>query len=248
MSEFYYWLSEARSAPLDALRSAGLGYAVEQQRTARSCDSGPDGKPGIVVCHGGNQNGRLGYYPERQQWRRVPGRELWCGYYTESRPTPETLARKSQITGEWLTLDDGHQWLIPKARRWVELDEELLWDYNLPRRMSLTDDGQWTPGDVKPQYERLWTMAQAYEQAVQDAFAAASDDTAEVRFVFQEINELAVGALQVNYRVSAVELDLLGIYDNEVRDAIIRVLLDTDTRDAWIKKKLAAMAPSGESS
>lgn len=252
MSTFYYWLPAERpytnsAAVLEALRAAGLGYAVEDRITPRTCE-GPDGQKGVVVCDGDDIEGRLGYWSAEQTWKRVPGSPAWCGRYTSDRPRPDDLARATQISGEWLLLDDGHRWLAPKARRWVEMDSKLLWDYNLPRCMTLNDDGVWEPGSVKPRYDRLWSLAMAYEQAAAEAVAASSDDDDSVRFAFPEIDSLAIGALQVNYRIGPVELDLLGIYDESVRQRIIDVLLDNATWQAWVKKKLAAPVPAGGNS
>jgi hypothetical protein len=203
---------------------------------------------GHVVCHGGNQDGKLGWWPDSQTWKKVPGCGVWCGMSTADRPTPDALARSEQVTGVELTLDDGNRWLAPKARRWIEIDDRLLWDHNLPRRMTLSDDGLWTPGAVKPRYERLWTLATAYEAAASEAVSAASDEDGSVRFAFDGIDTLAIGALQVNYRVGPVEMDLLGIYDDGVRQQLIDVLLDNATWQKWVKKKLADVALAGGSS
>lgn len=247
MSGFQYWVpSVATTVKLDELHGRGLAYALEDRVTKRGAEHGPDGARGITVCHGGNESGQLGYWPERQTWKRIPGSDCWCGMYTDNRPKPADLARAEQITGEWLLLEDGHRWLAPKARRWVEMDDRLLWDYNLPRRMALNEDGIWQLAGIKPRYERLWTLAMAYEQAATEALMAA-DDGEVVRFTFEDIDTLAISALQVNYRLGPVELDLLGIYDDSTRQSIIDVLLDNKTWQAWVKKK-AAEALSGESS
>lgn len=245
MSVFLYWIPNVTSISVEQLRAHGLGYAFDDFRTPRGVDSGPDGMKGVVVCNGDNRDGGLGYWPGRQTWRKIPGKDAWCGCYTDDKPRPDDLARKHQVTGRWLRLDDGHKWLVPMARRWLELDDQLLWDYNLPRRLSLNETGEWALGDVKPQYEQLWKLAMAYEEAYQDA-VANSDGDGTVRFRFDDIDKLGVGALQVNYRVSAVELDLLGVYDDAIRQQIIDVLMDNDTWLNWVKKKAAAAVQSGE--
>jgi hypothetical protein len=78
--------------------------------------------------------------------------------------------------------------------------------------------------------------------------SAASDEDGSVRFAFDGIDTLAIGALQVNYRVGPVEMDLLGIYDDGVRQQLIDVLLDNATWQKWVKKKLADVALAGGSS
>lgn len=253
MSTFYYWLPCERpftssAALLESLRAAGLAYAVENKITPRTSDCGPDSQKGVVVCHGANADGRLGWWPNEQTWKRIPGTEAWCGCYQADRPRPSDLAREEQISGDWLTLDDGYAWLVPKARRWIEIDDKLLWNHNFPRRMTLNDDGAWVAGGLKPKYERLWTLATAYEQAAAEALSNAAEEDQSVRFVFPEIDTLAVSTLQVNYRVGAVELDLLGVYDEGSRQRIIDVLLDNATWQNWLKKKLVAQDPAGGNS
>jgi hypothetical protein len=247
---FYYWLpNQSRVIKLPELLEAGLGYAVEDKFTARGNDSGPDGNQGVVVCHGDNRDGRLGYWPDKQVWKQIPGQDIWLGHYLEQRPKPKDLARAEQISGYWVRFDDGHQWLAPMARRWTELDDRLFWDYNLPRRYSLNDNAEWVPGDVKPKYERLWTLAMQYDDQLFDAVASAEEEPdGTLRFDFPEINTLAVMALQVNYRVGASELDMLGVYDESSRQLILDALLDNQTWMKWIKKKQAAAVQPGVSS
>lgn len=243
---FYYWVPDQRATiQREQLHAYGLSYAIEDRHTARGCDNGPDKRHGVVVCHGDNRNGKLGYFPELQQWKQIPSSDVWVGVYLDAKPRPDDLSRADQITGRWLTLDDGNRWLCPMARRWVEMDSRLLWDYNLPRRLTLNEEGVWLPGEVKPRYEKLWQLAMAYEDVA--AKAAANTDGDVVRFTFDDIDGLAIGALQVNYRVGPVELDLLGIYDDQARQAIVRVLLDADTREEWIKKKLREAGLDGQS-
>lgn len=245
--QFLYWVPGHRATiKREELYSLGLSYAVEDRHTARGCSNGPDSQHGVVVCHGGNEDGRLGYYPEKQTWKQWPGKNIWVGCDEDDKPGPDDLRRADQITGRWLVLDDGNRWLAPIARKWHEIDDKLLWDYNVPRRLSLDENGQWMPGDVKPRYERLWQLAMEYEDTAARAAHNAEGDI--VRFTFEHVDELAVGALQVNYRVGPVELDMLGIYDDQARNAIIRVLLDADTRETWLKKKVAELALGGASS
>lgn len=236
---FYYWFPGLSSKPTaDQIAEAGLGYAL-QRVTHRGSDSGPDGRHGVTVVEGGNEDGRLGYWPTKQTWRQIPRRDVWVGWYSDAKPTPQRLARVEQISGRWIMADDGTMWLAPMARRWQEMSGRMLWDYNLPRRMELAEDGRWVPGGVTARYERLWTMAMAYEEAAKAALSEVPDQDDCVRFLFDEIDTLAVGALQINYRIGPVELDSLGVYDVAFRQKIIDVLLDTATFSDWLKKKLA---------
>jgi hypothetical protein len=176
----------------------------------------------------------------------------WVGMYDDARPTPADLVRPAPISGESVAADDGSQWLVPHARRFemIEDDPELpiLWAANLPRRLTLTATG-WESGDVKPRYQRLWQLACAYLDAVQSAMDAEPEEPIEnqpagqpriVRFEFQEADNLAVLALCTNYHVAHAELELLQVFDDELRRAVIDVLLDNRTFDKLLKKKQAS--------
>lgn len=253
MTAFIYYISGVSRVTPTLLRDWGLGYAFDDRCTPREVLRGPDGGHGCAVADERCVPiSKVGYFPDRQTWRKshlTAEPAIWVGMYTEDRPTPDVLARGDLLDGVWLELDDGHRWLAPRARRWEEFGEQLLWICNLPQRLSLSEDGLWTLGDVKPRYARLWNLALAYEQAFAAAVAATTEaDGGVVRFQFDAIDELAIGALQVNYRVGPAELDLLGVYDLEARQQIIDALLDQATWSGWVKKKLAAAALAGSNS
>lgn len=245
MATFLYYLSDrGKGVKIADLRAAGVGYAIDEQFTARQCLCGPDHNSGAIVSA---SDQRVGYYPDQQEWRRIHGVEAWVGMYREDRPTPGELARAEQLDGVWIRLDDGQAWLAPKARRWEEFDGGCYPLCNLPQRLALDVDGQWRVGAVKSRYEQLWRWACAYEQAFAEA-VQRQPEGGVVRFQFDQINELAVAALQANYRVAAIELDMLGVYDLQARERIIDALLDNATWRDWLKKKLAAADHSGGSS
>jgi hypothetical protein len=100
--------------------------------------------------------------------------------------------------------------------------------------MQLNAVGEWEPGGVKARYERLWQDAVLCEQSVMEGVDAG------------DLNEIAVRALQANYRVSAVELDVLGVFDESFRNAVVGALIDLATWLDWLKKKAAA-ANDGDS-
>ena len=59
-----------------------------------------------------------------------------------------------------------------------------------------------------------------------------------VRIRFAEIDNLVIEAFRCNYQVSAIELDLLGIYDDTVRDRVLDIVTDLDSWMVLVKKKL----------
>lgn len=251
MSTFYYWLPQERQTTnttqiLTELRRIGLGYAVEDRITARGSDRGPDGQRGVVVCHGGNTDGRLGWWPDEQTWKHVPGTDAWCGMFTEDRPGPDGLARDDAISGEWVTLDDGKAWLIPRARRFIETDGLLASTMNLPCRLTLNDTGDWVVGGVKARYEKLWRLALEYGEAWSKALAETQDGGQyAIRMDDAALLSTAVEAIKTNYRVGAIELDMLGVFDQEVMWNVLEILIDQRTFASWAKKKATEQADGG---
>jgi len=248
MASFLYWIPGGGvTVPPEQIDEHGLAYAFDGGCTARTCDRGPDGQRGAVVVAGGNEDGKCGYWPSKQAWRQVAGRSAWVGMYNQNKPTPDDLIRQQQVTGVWIDADDGSRWLAPIARKWHVLDDQIVWDYNLPRRLTLNDDGLWVPGEVKPRYERIWQLAMDYEATATEALAKA-DSASVVRFRYDDMDLLAISALQVNYRIGPIELDMLGVYDDQLRQRIVDVLLDNDTWQDWIKKKVDTLDTAGSSS
>lgn len=246
MSGFLYWLPDGgMTVSLDELAAASVAYAFDGKATARTCDRGPDRNRGAVVVAGTNDDGKCGYYPDRQTWRQIPLQSVWVGMYRADPPAPADLARAEQVSGQWISDDRKQRWLAPIARKWYEMDDRIVWDHNLPRRLELADDGTWQPGSVKPRYERLWQLAMDYEGAANRALEAATEDTGTVRFRYDNMDELAVGAIQVNYRVGPAELAMLGVYDDQFRQRLIDVLLDNDTWQKWVQKKIAEQVNGG---
>lgn len=232
MTVFNYFLPDRRSISLADLVDAGLGYAFQPETadtpratfTPRPVVNGPGGSNGIVV----SPSDRLvGYYAADQTWKQDPAGH-WVGLWNDDRPTPESLARSNQINGAWLRLEDGRDWLIPKARHFDEFEGEIVAVQQLPARLVRDELGNWIPGGIKERYRRLWDLTTEFVQAV-------VDDRQE----FEQIDALAVEAFQVNYRVAAIELDLLGVYDAESRDRTIRIVTDLDGFAELLKKKQA---------
>lgn len=240
MSHFQYFVPGRQRLTHQECREIGLGYAFESNPAPRPVDSGPDGQRGVVLCA---TDERIGFYPGKQTWRRFPGNAtgLWCGMFDDQPPRPGDLARAELVPGNWLRLEDGHQWLAPMARRFEEIEDRLCWSHTLPTSLELDDEGRVVQGDVRPRYRRLWELAMRYEEAYLTAAADAPSRSGMVKFDFAEADELVPLALQVNYRVSLVELVMLGVYDTQMRTAVLDVLIDQATQLEFFKKKLAAL-------
>ncbi|MGA2032853.1 MAG: hypothetical protein ABSG68_11385 [Thermoguttaceae bacterium] len=182
----YFIPAASSSISLAELRRAGLGYAFESaELVKRAVTRGPGGAPGQIVAAG--CAGEVGYFPERQTWRKIPWgvdrgacansphaarptphdppASPWVGYFTAAAPTPDWLARAKQLSGHEVTLLDGNRWLAPIARGWTEEDGELRWFHTLPRRCDLDEEGRWTQDRVLDRYRPLWDLALRWDEA-----------------------------------------------------------------------------------
>lgn len=246
-----YYIPHAAGAELTAaeLTDLGLAYALDHPQFA-GVTRGPSatdepGPPGLVASEQGDPRPPK-YLADVQTWRPLVG-DVWVGIYTDNPPTPAELARPEQLPGYLVPLADGRPWHVPCARRWFDGDEPTV-HCVLPRSMDYTAGSGWAAGDVKPRYRALWRLVEDYTRTVAAALGDAEDDPrTEVRFRFDALDELAVGALQMNYRVGPVELAMLGAYDEQSRKAIIDHVLDNPAWVSLVKKKLCVMGPAAGS-
>jgi hypothetical protein len=239
MAQLLYFVDDRpRVSDADA-RAWGLGYAFDGPLVCAPYSAGgPGGKTGCVL---GQAAERLGYYADRQTWLRIPtsdGRPtLYVGHWNDSRPTPAELARDELLPGRLVKLHDGQAWQVPLAREchFGQLVRAL------PGRLTRDASGQWTPGPIDPRYSRLWDIATAFWSYLFSAPAIGE----RVTFDFSGANDAAVDVLATNYRLGANEIDLLGLFDDQLRNvtAILKATIDFDTWFEWQKKNRAPTLP-----
>lgn len=249
MPGFLYYIPRLLGPPADLI-AAGVGHAFESKPICRQITgNGPDGQGGIVLGDG-QRVPEVGHFPARQRWIKDPSQELWVGVYTDGPlPGPADLLRQKPITGHWLELLDGRQWLVPVARQHQEQNGELRWAHNLPRRLSRAGGGTWQSSAIVPRYQAIWDLAERWETSNTDAARNAGkkgDDGEDVAsFKFNDAVEGAIRVLAVNYLVGPAEVDLLGLLSIDLATEVLDALCDTPTRLAWFKKKAAAAASAG---
>ena len=226
--------------------AAGLGHYFDEGCTVTPCQvaAGPgDGGSGVVIADPSNVSDlRVGYYPDKQTWRKVPGGDVWVGFYSDQRPKPQELLRDDAVTGHAVTLADHQRWFVPVARAWVDDSGDMTWINMLPARSTLDDDGNWQPGDVVGHYRPLWEIAERWFDAWSGSIDVSDpddDEKAVVEFTFNNAHDAAVTALSANYRVGCAEAALLGLLDEQVAEQILDALIDVPSALALIKKKLA---------
>ncbi len=243
---FFYFLPNAKFNDIPAsLSKWGLAYLFDDGDKptvhGREC-IGPEGQRGMVIgsaaCWEAEQvKMPVGDAAGKLTWKKFPKpfaqEQAWIGFDKNSMPTPTSLRRSSQVSGEAITLADGHEWLVPIARR--------VTGTNLPVAYSLDEEtGDWIADQVVPKYRKIWDHANAYLEAMTEAWInAQAENSQEVRWTIPDGNALVVDALRVNYRVSAMEVAVLGIMTSEVHQQIADVLIDANGWAAIKKKEVS---------
>ncbi len=240
MSEFLYYLpgAEATAARIEAV---GLGYALGDGFQQRPVLHGPDANAGVVLGSKAAGAESIGYYPNRQTWRRIPQSSAWCGYDTDAPPGPGDLVRPDPLGGHEVELADGRHWLVPVARMVVDDGGSLRYYDRLPRRMHLDDDGAWTAGEPRERYRELDAIVESHIQA---AIGEAGVEGI-ARLAIDPASAIAV--LAVNYRLGPVEADVLGLFDWNGRQAmrVLDAACDLPGLER-LKKKRDSDMPRGE--
>lgn len=216
--------------------------------TTRETLGGPEGAgPGWVCAMRPDRPDRVELQPSKQRWTRlhVPNAPadappIFVGRWLDDTLQPGRLQRAAMQPGHPVALADGTQWTAAIARGFDAANAATYTP--LPRALSYdAATGKWMPGPVAREYTRFLELALSYVEAA-DAAALSGADT----FPFPDVDELAVGALTVNYRIGPAELSLFdGVYDVATRDALVLAALDMPTLRPWIESKKKELAGGG---
>ncbi len=247
MPAFLYYIPGHQAATPKLLGTLGLSYAFSGGVYARGCERGPDQGRGCIVADKERVQ-EPGYWPDKQTWRRIPGRTTWVGYFNDQSPEPPDLLLPRPIGGAKLKLDDGREWLCPVARAWMRNDGEFAWANNIPHQMTLGEDGNWQRSGIKPRYAELWNIAEAWHRIRWGGGSPAD----EARFRGGAEAAAAVVCLQANYAVGPAEVSMLGVLEDEAILTILDTLIDRATLMRFMtedeQKKTRDLATPGGSS
>ncbi len=212
-------------------------------------NNGPDAKDGGsgagTVIADPLFSGKLGVYPDRQTWRKVPGSKAYVGYYTDDPPKPADVARVQVLPGHLVTLGDGQKWTVPIARGIAEHGDNVMIGCTLPTAMAIDDDGNWKEGEVVPKYAALWKLAEQWWDTVVTASAAVEGaEISDVGLIVElaEQNDAALVALSANYRLGKAEVVLLGLFTSDTYGDILGALIDMPAMIAYHEKKKLSVA------
>lgn len=244
---FLYFFPGLASITQSQIDAAGLRYALgPNDWQQRSIVIGPGQDSGLLVCRSKIPADSAKFDAALQKWRRIPKQNVYCGRWTDRYTHPTDLERPMQCASIPIQLADEQIWNIAQARKFIEVDQTRFYYNPLPQDLDLDDSGNWTPSRVSAHYERLSSLADKYWEA-QSAALDSSDSSGVTRFVFEEIDELAVESITANYFVSHIELALLRAYNVQVRMKVIEATLDQAFVKSMLEKKTDA-APAGSDS
>lgn len=222
-----------------------LRYALKQDepRHTRQVMRGPLGRgPGTIVAAVNVDPAVVRLDEAKQTWKPFPGESQLCvGLPKASELRPELLVRDEPLPGHWVTFNDGSRWLIPVARGFdIDTEQPYL---ALPISLELDcPTGRWLPGGVEPRFKRFFDMVQRHIE-LRLKNSEENNDT----FVDPEADELAMEAIQTNYRVRSIELSFfVGAYTPRVRQATLDAVIDLPNIIAWHQQRAEALAEKTE--
>ena len=214
MAAFLYFLPGRRDVSRESVESAGI-TAVDDLSSVSFCETerGPDGGAGIIFAVEPKTEGgklpKVGYYPKTQQWQSFNKGKYWIGYVQALPPFPADLRKTEVIDGHHAMLDDGNDWLIPIARVFGTGSA-------LPQSLILGPDGELVM-EAMPAFAKLSAQA----DRVFSAFLDGGED-----LTLQECWDIALSALQQNYRLSGPEVSLLRLLNTTNVQTVLGNLID----------------------
>lgn len=241
-----YFIANHKRATYESLAAAGLRYAFDgSPLSSVEVLHGPGFQPGVIVTNRPPDTvGNLRYEAALQRWQKRPvtllpdvSAEVWVGWEMGTSPDPAVyLARPHQLDSHPVELADGKTWNVPIVQAFFEHEGRPSIATALPRLSKLADDGTWTMDEVRSEYAELHRYARAWWDQYASPDAQAAD-----AFTFDDANNACVVALAHNYRVSAVEVSVLGLLDAPSRGRVLMAMIDGERLIEYTQKKTAAM-------
>lgn len=244
MAGFFYFIPGAKASDNPSqLNQWGLSYLVDgdDRLYQRQC-GGPGGEAGLILGSQHNFESEDVKMSASLQWRKFPkpfaDRQAYIGWDpAKQMPVASDLARPKQLSGIPLTLADGAKWQIPTAKA-VGTDGTSY--CSLPMSYGVDEEtGDWIANQVMPKYRAIWNHANSYLESMMQAVAAEAkkENPGEPQWEIPDYQSMIVDALQVNYRVSAMELATLGVLTTEIAQPIANILIDAQGYKTLKKKE-----------
>lgn len=237
---FLYWIPKPHD--VDQVRRE-IGYAFEGAKgeaVHKEVLAGPGGNgAGLLMAdrYWKSQIDRVKLDLENQYWRKIPGSIAWVGCYRSDKLSPSDLQRSELVEGIGVEMADGSIFQCAHARKFVEVEQQIVMFCPLPRVLELDDSGQWSPTKVAPRFMMLSDLATEFSLAAVENAKQSELHGGFVRFEFPKADDLAIAGLTANYRVGPAELALCNAYDVESRRRLIAAVMDEATMKDWAQKK-----------
>lgn len=217
----------------------GLGHVAGRDGSLTCRQVSASIGSGCVFALADDHRGAVKFDADKQTWRKIPEkfttRELWIGWWNDDRPGVSDLARKNQLPGRMVELLNGERWLVPLLRKW-ENEDKVRWRTVLPTVIDFNDDGDLVVGDVAPQYRQVWDKSLPIAQQL--CFGTEG-------VAYDDVIALAGPLLGLNYRVSIVEVVILGLISTHEAKTIIDAALDIETFEELLKNLQSRLTSGG---
>jgi hypothetical protein len=230
---FQYFVEGRKHVNAADLFSLGLSRSLRKP-TARECLANtPSGAPGCVFLE--SDSGRVPRMDMASQtWVKRPG-GLWVGWDNDAKPTPEQLARESQLPGKAIELADSTTWKVPTLREWRLNDTDsppIVYQIKVPRLLDCNEAGKWVEGDVVAGYREIWDRS----AAVFDLMVLGSQQKVELDD--SDLISFAVDLLAINYRIGSHEVSALGLLTIPLAREVIRSGIDAEGYEMALESHL----------
>jgi hypothetical protein len=238
MSKLLYFIPGRQTANENTLADAGLAELFENtpHNVPRGTETGPTKQGGVVVAANGTGKGRVGYFPDDQEWKEVNDGKYWIGVFSDDSVTPDDLARTEQINGHLVKFQDGNEWLIPAARCFPE-------GTKLPQSLILGPNGELVE-EILPRYAQMSAKAEkVWEMYLKESAMLAAGTVPEGYQIMsrREQWDIAIEGLTINYCINEHGVSILKLFTTHILEDIFRALVDLPTLDEMVADHEAAL-------
>jgi hypothetical protein len=163
-------------------------------------EHGPGGNVGTLFCclPGGlitDEAFKPDYRAKEQTWIEING--SWLGWYTDNKPTEQSLRRAKTVSGYGVVLNDDCEWLAPTIR-----------GYTAKRKLTLPEEITRGPNGarvvrIKPEFQRFQDLA---DKLWDFQFS-------KIELSIAQCCDAAAELLSLNYQIGPAEVDALGLFE-----------------------------------
>jgi len=224
MNTMLYFVAGAKMLNAAQLAELDLGHALGEKIAQRETMKGPSGVAGVVATAEGPPADQIGYWPDRQRWTKMPGRDgrVWCGWFTDDPPGPADLARPEQIGGYPAELAGpdatAEKWLIPLGRICPTGSA-------FPTTIRLGPAGEIVHEPME-RYSRLCALGDRLWDQVRAGNGMLDEGETIEEMTADEEFQAACNILAVNYRVSPGEVSALGLLTTANINSVLKWFVD----------------------